>query len=54
MVVIHHLLLTGEEYVEAGLKPKRIRVIRPRDLSVPFEEALGVLGRSGFLVSGVV
>jgi transposase len=51
LVVVHHLLVTGEDYVEEGLKKKRLKVIRPRDLSVPFEEALGLLMRSGFVAS---
>lgn len=46
LVVVHRLLVTGEEFVEEGLKPKRVRrLIRPRDLSVPFEEALSLLVR---------
>jgi transposase len=54
LVVVHHLLVTGEEYVEDGLKKKRSKVIRPRDLSVPFEEALRLLVKSGFVVSGAM
>jgi len=43
LVVIHHLLVTGEEFE-----------IRPKDLSVPFEEAFSLLVRSGFVASGLV
>lgn len=50
--VVHHLLVTGEEYVEEGLKPKRPRAIKPKDLVVPFEEALMLLVKSGFVASG--
>ena len=46
LVVVHHLLVTGEEYEEEGLKMKRRKVIRPWDLVVPFEEAWRLLVRS--------
>ena len=49
LVIIHHLLVTGEEYLEEGLKPKRIKAIKPGDLTVPFEEALSLLAKSGFM-----
>jgi len=52
LVVVHHLLVTGEEYVEEGLKVKRSKVIKPRDLSVPFEEAWRLLVKSGYAASG--
>lgn len=53
LVIIHHLLVSGEEYAEEGLKPKRLKAIRPRDLKVPFEDALSLLARVGFLASGL-
>jgi transposase len=48
--VMYHLLATGELFFEEGLKPKRRqKVIKPRDLSVPFEEALGLLVKAGYV-----
>jgi transposase len=52
LVVVHHLLVTGEEYVEEGLKVKRLRAIKAKDLVVPFEEALRLLVKSGYVTSG--
>jgi len=52
LVVVHHLLVTGEEYVEEGLKVKRLRAIKAKDLVVPFEEALRLLVKSGYVASG--
>jgi transposase len=47
--IMLHLLVTGEVYVEEGLKPKgKRRVIKPKDLSVPFEEAWNLLVKAGF------
>lgn len=43
LAIIHHLLLTGEEYVEKAVKRKRLRIIKPADLKVPFEDALTLL-----------
>jgi transposase len=51
LVIIHHLLLTGEEYVENAVKRKRLRIIKPSDLKVPFEDALTLLRRAGFIVA---
>jgi len=37
-------------FFEEGLKPKRKwKVIKPRDLSVPFEKALGLLAKAGYV-----
>jgi len=48
--VMYYLLVRGEVFFEEGLKPKRVRrVIKPRDLSVPFEEALGLLVKAGYV-----
>jgi transposase len=50
--VMLHLLVSGEVYVEKELKPKRRRrLIKPRDLSVPFEEAWSLLVKAGFTSS---
>jgi len=54
LVVVRHLLVTGERYFEEGLKPKRLRVIKPKDLVVLFEEALTLLIKSGFVASGTM
>lgn len=51
LIIIHHLLLTGEEYVERTVRRKRLRMIRPSDLKVPFEDALTLLARAGFMIS---
>lgn len=53
-VVVHHLLVTGERYFEEGLKPKRLRVIKPKGLVVLFEEALTLFVKSGFVASGTM
>ncbi|MDR0373767.1 MAG: hypothetical protein LBI79_09540 [Nitrososphaerota archaeon] len=46
--VMYHLLVFGVLFSEEGLKSKRCqKVIRARDLSVPFEEALGLLVKAG-------
>jgi hypothetical protein len=48
--VMYHLLVCGEVFFEEGLKSKRKwKVIKPRDLSVPFEEALGLLVKAGYV-----
>jgi hypothetical protein len=48
--VLYHLLVSGEVFFEEGLKSKRRwRVIKARDLSVPFEEALGLLVKAGYV-----
>jgi transposase len=48
--VMYHLLVSGEMFFEEGLKSKRRpRVIKARDLSVPFEEALGLLAKAGYV-----
>jgi transposase len=48
--VMYHLLATGEVFFEEGLKSKRRqKVIRARDLLVPFEEALGLLAKAGYV-----
>jgi transposase len=51
LIIIHHLLLTGEEYVERTVRRKRLRIIKPSDLKVPFEDALTLLARAGFMIS---
>jgi hypothetical protein len=48
--VMYHLLVRGEVFFEEGLKPKRRqKVIKARDLLVPFEEALGLLVKAGYV-----
>jgi transposase len=48
--VMYHLLVSGESFFEEGLKSKRKwKVIKPRDLLVPFEEALGLLAKAGYV-----
>ena len=48
--VMYYLLVRGELFSEVGLKSKRVRrVIRARDLSVSFEEALGLLIKAGYV-----
>jgi len=48
--VMYYLLVRGELFSEVGLKSKRVRrVIRARDLSVSFEEALGLLVKAGYV-----
>jgi len=48
--VLYYLLVRGEVFFEEGLKSKRRwKVIRARDLSVPFEEALGLLVKAGYV-----
>jgi len=48
--VMYHLLVFGRLFSEEGLKSKRKwKVIKPRDLSVPFEEALGLLVKAGYV-----
>jgi len=48
--VMYHLLVMGEVFFEEGLKPKRKwKVVKPRDLLVPFEEALGLLAKAGYV-----
>jgi hypothetical protein len=48
--VMYHLFVSGESFFEEGLKAKRKwKVIKPRDLSVPFEEALGLLAKAGYV-----
>ena len=48
--VMCYLLVRGELFFEVGLKSKRVRrVIRARDLSVSFEEALGLLVKAGYV-----
>jgi len=50
--VMYHLLATGEVFFEEGLKSKRRqKVIKARDLLVPFEEALGLLVRAGYVAA---
>jgi hypothetical protein len=46
LIIIHHLLLTGEEYVEKTVKRKRLRTIRPSDLKVPIEDAVTLLNNA--------
>jgi len=47
---MYHLLATGEAFFEEGLKFKRRQmVIRARDLLVPFDEALGLLAKAGYV-----
>ena len=53
-MVVYHLLLTVEKYFEEGLRPKRLRVIKPKDLVAPFEEAFMLLVKSGFVASGTM
>jgi hypothetical protein len=46
--VMYHLLVRGEVFSEAGLKSRRVwRVIMAKDLSVPFDDALGLLVKAG-------
>jgi len=49
--VMYHLLVRAEMFFEEGLKPRRQRwrTIKARDLSVPFEEALGLLAKAGYM-----
>jgi hypothetical protein len=48
--VMYHLLVFGRLFSEEGLKSKRKwKVIKPRDLSVSFEEALGLLVKAGYV-----
>ncbi|MDR1993597.1 MAG: hypothetical protein LBQ98_08950 [Nitrososphaerota archaeon] len=48
--VLYHLLVSGEVFLEEGLVPRRRqRVIWPRDLSVLFDEALGLLAEAGYV-----
>ena len=49
LIIIHHLLLTGEEYAEKSLKPKKLKTIKPSYLKVPIEDALSLLSRAGML-----
>jgi hypothetical protein len=51
LIIIHHLLLTGEEYVERTVKKKKLRIIKPSDLMVPFEDVLSLVATAGFIVS---
>ena len=51
LVIIHHLLLTGEEYIEKAVKRKRLRMIKPSDLTVPLEDAVALLNRAGFITT---
>jgi hypothetical protein len=51
LIIIHHLLLTGEEYVEKTVKRKRLRTIKPSDLKVPLEDAVALLNRAGFMTT---
>jgi hypothetical protein len=51
LLIIHHLLLTGEEYVEKTVRGKRIQTIKPSDLKVPLENAVAPLNRAGFMNS---
>jgi transposase len=51
LVIIHHLLLTGEEYVEKAVKRKRLRIIKPSDLKVSLEDAVALLSKAGFTVA---
>jgi len=48
--VMYYLLVCGGVFFEDGLKFKRRqRVIKARDLSVPFEEALDLLVKAGYV-----
>jgi len=48
--VMYHLLVFGEVFFEEGLKSKRrCNVIKSRDLSVPFEDALSLLVKAGYV-----
>jgi hypothetical protein len=53
LCIIHHLLVTGEQYVEEGFA-KKIRV-RPRALEgLPLEEMARILTSAGYLVQAPV
>jgi hypothetical protein len=48
--VMYYLLVCGEVFFEEELKSKRrSRMIKARSLSVPFEEALGLLVKAGYV-----
>lgn len=49
LITIHHLLLTGEEYAEKTVKPKKLKTIKPSYLKVSIEDALSLLSRAGML-----
>jgi len=40
-----------QEYVEKTVRRKRLRIIKPSDLKVPFEDALALLKRAVFMIS---
>jgi hypothetical protein len=47
---MYHLLVRGEVFFEEGLKPKRRQhIIKAKDLLVPFEAALGLLVKAGYV-----
>jgi hypothetical protein len=53
LCIIHHLLITGEEYVEEGFA-KRFKVrMRPLE-SIPLEEMAKILIGAGYLVQAPV
>ena len=53
LCIIHHLLVTGEEYVEEGFM-KKVRVGMKMLKAMPLEEMARILADAGYLVQAPV